>query len=161
SLRSCAQTLDDRGLVVERRQDDERRRSANADERAEDVEAGGLREDQIEEHDVGARARDRRDGLRAVGGGADDLDAAAQRQEVLDALADELLILDEEDADHDAPSASGRTAVSEKPRPGEVSTVSAPPRCSNRSRMPDSPPPTRTSSAPRPSSRARISTPAS
>src|SRR5690606_9756318 len=112
--------------------------------------------------------RNQFDRLFAVGGLGDHLDALGQRQQGTDALADQGLVVDEADADHRVtpatagargagkygPLSSGSRNSSSKPSPGAVLTSTWPPQAESRSRMPRSPLPGSTTSAPRPLSRA-------
>src|SRR5690606_6256895 len=99
--------------------------------------------------------------LATVAGLGHHLDAAIERQQGLDALAYQGLVIDQADSDHgNAPSMAGSAGAdtgtdrrSTKPAPFRVWMSSVPPHCCSRSCMPRRPLPGTTPSAPSPSSR--------
>ena len=65
--------------------------------------------------------------LVSVGGLADDLDVVLAFEDHPDAAADERLVVDDEDADHDAAPSCGSCAATTKPPFGLRPAVSVPP----------------------------------
>ena len=78
----------------------------------------------------GSCSRAKRERLLAVGGGADELDPVEQAEQGAEALADDALVVGEQDADHAGSHSSTR-------KPSVVGSArSRPPSSSARSRMP-------------------------
>ncbi len=90
----------------------------------------------VHQHDVGIERSGERDGLRAVGCLADHLDVALRLEDQPQAAADDRLVVDEEDADHDG---SGRLARSAHPPCGCGPASKWPPKTATRSPMPERP----------------------
>src|SRR5690606_6445187 len=101
------------------------------------VEDGHL---DVDERDVGEVLAGQREGLPSVGGLGHDLDVVLQFDERPESAADERLVVDQQDPDHDVPP-TGSSAWTEKPPSGRGSALSRPPRAATRSRMPCSPTP--------------------
>ncbi|MFJ8017297.1 hypothetical protein [Streptomyces sp. NPDC096339] len=76
----------------------------------------------------------------AVGGLGDHLDVVFEVEKRAEAAAGERLVVDQQDADHDALS-TGSSASTVKPPPRRGSVRSLPPRAVTRSRLPSSPTP--------------------
>ena len=91
------------------------------------------RHPQVHQHDVGVVLGGERDRLLAVGGGADELDPVEQPEQRAEALADDALVVGEQDADHAGSHSSTRKPSSVGP------AFRRPPSSSARSRMPVSP----------------------
>jgi hypothetical protein len=69
-------------------------------EPADRLDAVAARHPQVHQHDVGVVLGGERDRLLAVGGGADELDPVEQPEQRAEALADDALVVGEQDADH-------------------------------------------------------------
>src|SRR5258708_8288646 len=80
-------------------------------------------------------------GLDAVRGLADHRDARVQLQQRPDSLANEELVIGDQDADQAAPLRRASRAVTPNPRPACEEMRSSPPARSPRSRIPRSPKP--------------------
>src|SRR5882724_3697338 len=106
----------------------------------------------VEERDIDGNRRQDPECLVSVGRLRDDADVRGELEEALDALPYERLVICERDADHGAPARAGSSARRVRPTPGCASTSILPPNPSILSLSPDSPCPTRSSAAPRPSS---------
>src|SRR5205085_5253317 len=81
-------------------------------------------------------------GLAAAAGLAADFDVAGVGDDLLDALAHDVVVVDDEHFDHDALpdcAVSSRRMETMVPRPDTPSTCAVPPRISARSRMPARP----------------------
>ncbi len=101
--------------------------------RADPVHAGHA---QVHHHHVGREPGGQRDRLPAVARLADHLEVGLGVAEHPQAGPDQLLVVDEQDADHAA--APGSTVRTSQPAPAGPA-VSTPPSTSTRSRMPVSP----------------------
>src|ERR1044071_1580349 len=149
AVRAGAQCTEKIRVVVERGEDENRRRRkalANARRRLNAVEP---RHAQVHQHDRRMQRLDERDRFLAVRRFADDLEIVARGEERAQPFAKEHLIVGDDDADH-----AGSSTSSVKPWSGDVVVRIEPPSCSARSRMPLSPkPPALMPFAPRPSSR--------
>ena len=69
-------------------------------DRARGGEAVGARHAQVHEHDVGPELAREPDRLLAVARAADDLDPAVEREDRLERLGEEQMVVDDQDADH-------------------------------------------------------------
>ena len=83
---------------------------------------------EVHQHDVGLELLGLLDRLGAVGGGADELDVLEPADQAAEAVADDAVVVGEQDADH-----RGTSSVTVVPCPGAESTVSVPPACATRS----------------------------
>ena len=83
-------------------------------------------------------ADDQVDGLRPVGGAADDLQVGRRLEQHLEPCADEGQVVDDRDADHRAfaDGPSGSSTVSRNPPPGTGSAWTVPSNSAARSRIP-------------------------
>jgi hypothetical protein len=133
-----AQRLDDRALVVvggEREHLDTGVALAQAPGRRHPVDAGHA---QVHEDGVGPQLGGQGDGLLAVGGGPDDLDATQQPEQHHQALADDPLVVGDQHPDHHRRAHAGTHSSTRKPV-SVGAAVSVPSSSSARSRMPVSP----------------------
>ena len=121
-------------VEVEGREHEDLRLALDQRGRGDAVEA---RHAHVHQHDVGGRDRQRLDRLAAVGRLADDGHVGLGVDHELEAVADQRLVVGDEDADHDA----GIAARTSKPPSGRGPASSVPPRGSTRSRIPVSPRP--------------------
>jgi hypothetical protein len=156
TARAAADRVEDDRGVVERGEDERWRQSVYRGQLTQHIDAALLRHPDVKQQHIDFRTRHALDRLRAILGFAGDDDLRIHLQQRADSLADEELIVGDEDADHEWLRA-GRNAVSANPRPAPLSIVSSPPARSIRSRMPRNPKPSRMAVRPRPSSRARTS----
>ena len=101
-----------------------------------------MRHGDVEHEDVGEEPLDQFEGLRAVSCLPDHLDIAGSLQEGAEPLADQVVIVGDDDADHDGPF-QGTRATRRVPRPGWDVMSSRPFNKSSRSRIPMSPIPDR------------------
>src|SRR4029453_2007705 len=100
-------------------------------------------EEQVQQHHGGCQGADRLDGAGAVGGLAEDLDALLLLQQEPQALADHLVVVDDQHPDHGRPPGSRtRTLV---PWPGVESSWKVPPSSATRWRISPRPMPWRCS----------------
>src|SRR6478735_6673183 len=117
---------------------------------------------QVHEHDVGMQRVDQVERLRAVLGGTDDRDLLADLEKGRQRLAEQRLVVNDQDAYRSvAPQGhAGSSTRTARPVPGVDSTVREPPSRSARSRMPMRPnPPLLRSIAPSISPSIALSTP--
>src|SRR5262249_20252235 len=141
------------GIVVEGRQRDDPGRGVEGHEAPRRLHAVELRHAQIEEHHVRAQLAGEAHGLEPVGRLAHHLDAVVGREHGAEPLAEEGLVIGEEDADH-----PGTRTSSAKPWPRAVVMETWPPTSSARSRRPTRPNPPSARSLPMPSSSTRSTT---
>src|SRR4249919_1825243 len=156
-------------VVVEGGEDDRRRQRIRARQRLQSLEARHHRHAHVHQHHVGLDLWNHVHCLLAVTGFGNHLDAFCQGQQRTHALAHQGLVVHQQHTDalftHAiAPSLAARVAdagsVSRRRNPasgwgrGWVSMLRSPPCWTRRSRMPRSPLPATSASAPRPSSRA-------
>ena len=105
------------------------------------LDAVHLRHPDVHQHHVGLQLVAHRDRLEAVAGDTDDLHPVLRVDDRPDALAEELLVVDQHDPDHAAPR-TGTHAVAVNVTPPASSrrrTSSRPPTASRRRRMPSMP----------------------
>src|SRR5262249_44562641 len=124
----------------------------------EHVQAACSGHDHVEQHHIGPQRPEPGDRARPVRALARHLDVLLLVQDEPQALADHVVVVDDEHPDHGRPScpAGSRTMIA-APLPGEASTWNSPPSSVTRSRISVSPIPCRSATAlgsnPRPSSR--------
>lgn len=94
----------------------------------------------VDESDVGQPLLGEREALLAVGGLGHHLDVVLEVEQRAEAAADERLVIDQQDPDHEAPFV-GSSARTVKPPALRGSVRRRPPRAVTRSRMPSSPSP--------------------
>ena len=97
----------------------------------------------VHQHDVGSVPLDQRQGLLAVRGAGEELDAVEEPEQHAEALADEALVIGEHDPDRSdpvlgvgAPGAHGGSRSSTRKPVPVGSATSSPPSSSARSRIP-------------------------
>ncbi len=133
AARTGPQRVEDRAVVGVGGEDDDAHVGVLGAQPAGGLDAVAARHAQVHQHDVGRQLAGERDGLGAVGGGADDLDAGQQAEHHGQALADHPLVVGDEHPDH-----AGTARSTRNPSWSAVVT-SVPPSSSARSRMPVSP----------------------
>jgi hypothetical protein len=93
----------------------------------------------VHQDHVGVQAPGLGQCLAAVAGLAGDGQVGLGFQQHPQALADEVLVIGDQDADHGSPSPSGSRARTANPPPGRGPACSSPPNIATRSRIPASP----------------------
>src|SRR6185437_8035649 len=156
AARARAYAIEHDIAVVKGRENECRRQGVARGQCAQHVDPVPPGHADVQQQYVHAGRQYARYGCGAVCGFTHYRDAAIHFQQCPDALADEHLVIGDQDPDHAAPPCPGSRAVTAKPRPGSVTTRSSPPACATRSRMPRIPKPPSAPSLPRPSSRASM-----
>src|SRR6185312_1572597 len=141
---AVAQRLDDVGVVGVHRQDDHARRRRAIAHLARHLEAVEAGHHEVEHQHVGLELEHPGQDLQPVGGLADDLEVVFAREQDLEAVDDDLVIVGEEDSGLHALApilaaagldGKGSSAVSRVPSPFDSMSM-VPPRAAARSRMP-------------------------
>src|ERR1035441_5254171 len=126
-------------IEVEGGQHQDPRPAAAPDEQRGCLDPVQLGHADVHQDYVGIQPSCLRQRLAAVPGLAGDAEVRLGLQQHPQALADEDLIIDDQDADHGGPSPIGSRARTAKPPPGCGPASSSPPNIATRSRMPASP----------------------
>ncbi|GIE72882.1 hypothetical protein Apa02nite_089900 [Actinoplanes palleronii] len=104
------------------------------------LDAVDARHPDVEENDVGPMLPGQRDSVVAVARLGHDLEVVLGVEQSSEAAADQRLVVDQQDPDHDVPS-TGSSAWTVKPPSSRGSARSSPPRAVTRSRIPSRPTP--------------------
>jgi hypothetical protein len=123
-------------------EDQNARLGGHGGEAGQGLDAVHSRELQVEQHHVGPQALGERQGLLARPDRADDAEVRLVLQDSHQALADDGMVVDDQDTDHAGPRSSGRSggsgtvATTVVPRPGRLAMRNVPPSSRARSRIP-------------------------
>src|SRR3954464_8941238 len=156
--RSGPHRLEQRHIIIKGCQDDYRREIPFRLQCLEYLDAVLFRHPEIEQHHVRLFTADRSEAVVPIGRLRDYRHVAGEFEQRAHALPDQVLIVDEDDADH-ARGGRGMIARTSNPASGPGAASTRPPNCSKRSRIPRNPFPIVNVFAPRPSSRACRVTP--
>jgi len=114
-------------VQIERRQDQDAWRVYALEQPPGGLDPVQPRHAHVEDDDVWLERARLRECLVAVFGLAHDLDVVFAFEDHADAAANERLVVDDEDADHDVPPSCGSCAVTKKPPVGLRPVASVPP----------------------------------
>src|SRR5262249_27333417 len=142
AARARAQRFIDVLVEIERRQDKDARLDPAREDSLRRLDAVHARHPDVHQHDVRQYALREVDRLGSVAGFTDDVDVRVSVEDHAEAVADERLVVAEQDADrHSGTDATGSRATTRKPPESIRSAWTVPPKAAARSRIPIRPRP--------------------